>query len=150
MIKRESIKKQISQAIKQLPSIATIYRENINKYNERVDFNKIAELEGLFYGTEKYIKKEIHTEEDVHYFTVINKNFLTVYDELSMRVKQGDILKVEDRFFKINDVGENMQIYCLMFLTEYENLQSIDEYILEDNIVHEITEYDNEPEIKFR
>ena len=150
MINRESIKKQISQAIKQLPSIATIYRENINKYNERVGFNKIAELEGLFYGTEKYIKKEIHTEEDGQYFTVTNKNFLTVYDELSMRVKQGDILKVEDRFFKINDVGENMQIYCLMFLTEYENLQSIDEYILEDNIVHEITEYDNEAEIKFR
>ena len=67
-----------------------------------------------------------------------------------MRVKQGDILKVEDRFYKINDVGENMQIYCLMFLTEYENLQSIDEYILEDNIVHEITEYNNELEIKFR
>ena len=150
MINRESIKKQISQAIKQLPSIATIYRENINKYNERVGFNKIAELEGLFYGTEKYIKKEIHAEEDGQFFTVINKNFLTVYDELSMRVKQGDILKVEDRFFKINDVGENMQIYCLMFLTEYENLQSIDEYILEDNIVHEITEYDNEAEIKFR
>ena len=150
MINRESIKKQISQAIKQLPSIATIYRENINKYNERVGFNKIAELEGLFYGTEKYIKKEIRTEEDGQFFTVINKNFLTVYDELSMRVKQGDILKVEDRFYKINDVGENMQIYCLMFLTEYENLQSIDEYILEDNIVHEITEYDNEPEIKFR
>ena len=150
MINRESIKKQISQAIKQLPSIATIYRENINKYNERVGFNKIAELEGLFYGTEKYIKKEIQTEEDGQFFTVINKNFLTVYDELSMRVKQGDILKVEDRFFKINDVGENMQIYCLMFLTEYENLQSIDGYILEDNIVHEITEYDNEPEIKFR
>ena len=150
MINKESIKIQISQAIKQLPSIATVYRENINKYNERVGFNKIAELEGLFYGTEKYIKKEIHTEEDGQFFTVINKNFLTVYDELSMRVKQGDILKVEDRFFKINDVGENMQIYCLMFLTEYENLQSIDEYILEDNIVHEITEYDNEAEIKFR
>ena len=150
MINKESIKKQISQAIKQLPSIATVYRENINKYNERVGFNKIAELEGLFYGTEKYIKKEIHTEEDGQYFTVINKNFLTVYDELSMRVKQGDILKVEDRFYKINDVGENMQIYCLMFLTEYENLQSIDEYILEDNIVHEITEYNNELEIKFR
>ena len=150
MINRESIKKQISQAIKQLPSIATIYRENINKYNERIGFNKIAELEGLFYGTEKYIKKEIHAEEDGQFFTVINKNFLTVYDELSMRVKQGDILKVEDRFFKINDVGENMQIYCLMFLTEYENLQSIDEYILEDNIVHEITEYNDELEIKFR
>ena len=149
MINKESIKKQISQAIKQLPSIATVYRENINKYNERVGFNKIAELEGLFYGTEKYIKKEIHTEEDGQYFTVTNKNFLTVYDELSMRVKQGDILKVEDRFYKINDVGENMQIYCLMFLTEYENLQSIDEYILEDNIVHEITEYGDEFHGKF-
>ena len=53
MINRESIKKQISQAIKQLPSIATIYRENINKYGERIGFNKIAELEGLFYGKEK-------------------------------------------------------------------------------------------------
>ena len=150
MINRESIKKQISQAIKQLPSIATIYRENINKYNERVGFNKIAEIEGVFYSVESSVKEEISTSEEGQLFPLRNKNFLTVYDELSMRVKQGDILKVEDRFFKINDVGENMQIYCLMFLTEYENLQSIDEYILEDNIVHEITEYDNEAEIKFR
>ena len=149
MLNKESIRKQISQAIKQLPSVGVIYRENINRYNERVGFNKIAEIEGLFYGTEKYYKKEIILEEESQFFPIINRHFLVVYDEFSAKVKQGDILKVENRFFKINDVGENMQIYCLMFLTEYQSLQSIDEYILEDDVVHEITEYESEHTIQF-
>ena len=144
MINKESIRAKVSQAIKQMPSIGTIYRENINKYNERVGFNKIAEIEGVFYSVESSVKDEISTSEEGQLFPLRNKNFLTVYDEFSSKAKQGDIIKVENEFFKINDIGENMQIYCLMKLTQYQSLYSIEEYILENDIVHEITEYGDE------
>ena len=104
MINKESIRAKVSQAIKQMPSIGTIYRENINKYNERVGFNKIAEIEGVFYSVESSVKDEISTSEEGQLFPLRNKNFLTAYDEFSSKAKQGDIIKVENEFFKINDV----------------------------------------------
>jgi hypothetical protein len=48
-----------------------------------------------------------------------HKNFLTVYNEETLKVQQGDLIKIDGEFFRIDDVGENLQIYCLMDLVKH-------------------------------
>lgn len=119
MINREAIKAQISLAIKQLPSIGIVYRDSKDKYHSRVDLEEIAILEGLFYTEERSSLKDINITTPAQLPPKKHKNFLTVYDEDSMKVQQGDLIEIEGEFFRVDDVGENLQMYCLMDLVRF-------------------------------
>ena len=119
MINREAIKAQISLAIQQLPSTGIVYRERKNQYHARIDLEEIAILEGLFYTEERSSLKDINLTTPAQLPPKKHKNFLTVYNEETVKVQQGDLIKIDEEFFRIDDVGENLQMYCLMDLVKF-------------------------------
>ena len=119
MIDRTSIKAKVSQAIKQLPTIGIVYRDKKDIYNSRLGLEEITTLEGLFYTEERSSLKDINLTTPAMLPPKKHKNFLTVYNEETLKVKQGDLIKIDGEFFRIDDVGENLQIYCLMDLVRH-------------------------------
>ena len=120
MIDRVSIKAKVSQAIKQLPTIGIVYRDKKDIYNSRLGLEEITTLEGLFYTEERSSLKDINLTTPAMLPPKKHKNFLTVYNEETLKVKQGDLIKIDGEFFRIDDVGENLQIYCLMDLVKHD------------------------------
>lgn len=120
MIDRESIKSKIRLAIQQLPSQGVVYREKLDDYNSKIGLEEITILEGLFYTSERASLKDLKLIEAGILSPKERKTFLTVWDENSMKVKEGDLLLVENNYYKIVDTGEDLQIYCEMELLKYE------------------------------
>jgi hypothetical protein len=120
MIDRESIKSKIRLAIQQLPSQGVVYREKLDDYNSKIGLEEIVILEGLFYTSERASLKDLKLIEAGILPPKERKAFLTVWDENSMKVKEGDLLLVENNYYKIVDTGEDLQIYCEMELLKYE------------------------------
>ena len=58
------------------------------------------------------------------------KNYLLVYTD---QVQQTDLIYVEDKFYKITDLGENMKIYNQMKLEEVQGLELNGDNIIENN-----------------
>ena len=120
MIDRESIKSKIRLAIQQLPSQGVVYREKLDDYNSKIGLEEITILEGLFYTAERASLKDIKLIEAGILPPKERKAFLTVWDENSMKIKEGDFLLVENNYYKIVDTGENLQMYCEMELLKFE------------------------------
>ena len=120
MIDRENIKVKVKQAIKLLPTIGIVYRDKKDIYNSRLGLEEITTLEGLFYTEERSSLKDINLTTPAMLPPKKHKNFLTVYNEETLKVKQGDLIKIDGEFFRIDDVGENLQIYCLMDLVKHD------------------------------
>ena len=120
MIDRTSIRAKVSQAIKQLPTVGIVYRDKKDIYNSRLGLEEITTLEGLFYTEERSSLKDINLTTPAMLPPKKHKNFLTVYNEETLKVKQGDLIKIDGEFFRIDDVGENLQIYCLMDLVKHD------------------------------
>ena len=119
MIDRENIRVKVKQAIKLLPTIGIVYRDKKDIYNSRLGLEEITTLEGLFYTEERSSLKDINLTTPAMLPPKKHKNFLTVYNEETLKVKQGDLIKIDGEFFRIDDVGENLQIYCLMDLVKH-------------------------------
>ena len=120
MIDRESIKSKIRLAIQQLPSQGVVYREKLDDYNSKIGLEEITILEGLFYTSERASLKDLKLIEAGILPPKERKAFLTVWDENSMKAKEGDLLLVENNYYKIVDTGEDLQIYCEMGLLKHE------------------------------
>ena len=120
MIDRENIRVKVKQAIKLLPTIGRVYRDKKDIYNSRLGLEEITTLEGLFYTEERSSLKDINLTTPAMLPPKKHKNFLTVYNEETLKVKQGDLIKIDGEFFRIDDVGENLQIYCLMDLVKHD------------------------------
>ena len=120
MIDRESIKSKIRLAIQQLPSQGVVYREKLDDYNSKIGLEEITILEGLFYNSERASLKNFFLSEAGMIPPVERKAFLTIWDENSMKIKVGDLLLVENDYYKIADTGEDLQIYCEMELLKHE------------------------------
>ena len=120
MIDRESIKSKIRLAIQQLPSQGVVYREKLDDYNSKIGLEEITILEGLFYTSERASLKDLKLIEAGILPPKERKAFLTVWDENSMKVKEGDLLLVENDYYKIVDTGEDLQIYGEMELLKHE------------------------------
>lgn len=120
MIDRENIRVKVKQAIKLLPTIGIVYRDKKDIYNSRLGLEEITTLEGLFYTEERSSLKDINLTTPAMLPPKKHKNFLTVYNEETLKVKQGDLIKIDGEFFRIDDVGENLQIYCLMDLVRHD------------------------------
>ena len=139
MINREYIKTKVIQAIEQLPSAGVIYREIPNKIGEKAGYRKVKELRGVLYSNESNRDINISLTDKGQKLTKPSKNYLVVYET---EVKQTDFIYVDGNFYKITDLGENMQIYNLMRLEEVQGLVLDGETIIENNYIWNIFDID--------
>ena len=111
-LSREYLREKVKQAIKQLPSTGIVVREALNKYNEKEGYFKVAELSGVLYNN------------------TTNRSF-----DISINNSGVDI-DTNDKSFKVNELGENLKIYCLMQLTKNEGLKLEGDNIIFNDIVY--------------
>ena len=119
MLNKESIKLKVAQAIELMPSDGVVYREIFNKIGEKEGYRKVIELRGVLYSNESNSKINITLNDKGELLNKPYKNYLLVYTD---KVQQTDLIYVEDKFYKINDLGENMKIYNQMRLEEVQGL----------------------------
>lgn len=148
-INRDYIISKVKQAIEQLPYTGLVVRENINKYNEKVGYNKVTELTGLFYTEESKKTISVSLQDKGEILPTTSKNYLIPYDENSIKLKQTDLIFIDGKAYKINDSGENLKMYFLMQVEEVQGITLKDNLVQENNYIYEITEIDNEYNIKF-
>ena len=130
MLNKESIKLKVAQAIELMPSDGVVYREIFNKIGEKEGYRKVIELRGVLYSNESNSKINITLNDKGELLNKPYKNYLLVYTD---QVKQTDLIYVEDKFYKINDLGENMKIYNQMRLEEVQGLDFDGGNIIENN-----------------
>ena len=141
MLNKEYIKLKVKQAIELMPSNGVVYREILNKIGEKAGYRKVIELRGVLYSNESNSKINITLNDKGELLNKPYKNYLLVYTD---QVKQTDLIYVEDKFYKINDLGENMKIYNQMKLEEVQGLKLNGDNIIENNEIWDI--YDIEEE----
>ena len=130
MLNKESIKLKVAQAIELMPSDGVVYREIPNKIGEKAGYRKVIELRGVLYSNESNSKINITLNDKGELLNKPYKNYLLVYTD---QVKQTDLIYVEDKFYKITDLGENMKIYNQMKLEEVKGLDFDGGNIIENN-----------------
>ena len=130
MLNKEYIKLKVKQAIELMPSNGVVYREILNKIGEKAGYRKVIELRGVLYSNESNTKINITLNDKGELLNKPYKNYLLVYTD---QVKQTDLIYVEDKFYKINDLGENMKIYNQMRLEEVQGLDFDGGNIIENN-----------------
>ena len=130
MLNKESIKLKVAQAIELMPSDGVVYREILNKIGEKAGYKKVIELRGVLYSNESNSKINIALDDKGELLNKPYKNYLLVYTD---KVKQTDLIYVEDKFYKITDLGENMKIYNQMRLEEVQGLDFDGGNIIENN-----------------
>ena len=142
MLNKESIKLKVAQAIELMPSDGVVYREIFNKIGEKEGYRKVIELRGVLYSNESNSKINITLNDKGELLNKPYKNYLLVYTD---KVQQTDLIYVEDKFYKINDLGENMKIYNQMRLEEVQGLDFDGGNIIENNEIWDI--YDIEEDV---
>ena len=130
MLNKESIKLKVAQAIELMPSDGVVYREIFNKIGEKAGYKKVIELRGVLYTNESSAKIGIVLDDKGELLNKPYKNYLLVYTD---KVQQTDLIYVEDKFYKITDLGENMKIYNQMKLEEVQGLELNGDNIIENN-----------------
>ena len=141
MLNKEYIKLKVKQAIELMPSDGVVYREILNKIGEKAGYRKGIELRGVLYTNESSAKIDIVLDDKGELLNKPYKNYLLVYTD---KVQQTDLIYVEDKFYKITDLGENMKIYNQMKLEEVQGLKLNGDNIIENNEIWDI--YDIEEE----
>ena len=142
MLNKEYIKLKVKQAIELMPSNGVVYREILNKIGEKAGYRKVIELRGVLYSNESNSKINITLNDKGELLNKPYKNYLLVYTD---QVKQTDLIYVEDKFYKINDLGENMKIYNQMRLEEVQGLDFDGGNIIENNEIWTI--FDTEEDV---
>lgn len=135
-IDREYLKKKVNQGIEQLPSQGIVVREALNEYNEKEGYYKVAELTGILYSNTTNRSFDININNSGVNFDTNDKNFMVVYDDNSKSIDVTDIIFIDNESFKVNDLGENLKIYCLMRLIKHKGLRLEGDNIIEDDIIY--------------
>ena len=135
MLNKEYIKLKVKQAIELMPSDGVVYREILNKIGEKEGYIKVTDLRGVLYTNESSAKINIALDDKGELLNKPYKNYLLVYTD---KVKQTDLIYVEDKFYKIIDLGENMKIYNQMKLEEVQGLKLNGDNIIENNEIWDI------------
>ena len=120
----------VKESIELMPSDGVVYREILNKIGEKAGYRKVIELRGVLYSNESNSKINITLNDKGELLNKPYKNYLLVYTD---QVKQTDLIYVEDKFYKITDLGENMKIYNQMRLEEVQGLDFDGGNIIENN-----------------
>lgn len=136
-INREHIKNKVIDAIDQLPSEGVVLREVLNKFKEKEGYCIVANLKGVLYS-ETNNKTDIILNNNGVNLNKENKKYLIVFDEEAEKLKQTDIIFIDNLCYKISDIGENLKIYCEMKLEKYEGLKMGNNIIIEDDCIYEI------------
>ena len=139
-INREYIISKIKRAIEELPSNGLILREVTNKFHEKEGYKKIADTRGLLYSEENNKTITISLQDKGQLLSTTSKKYLIPYDENSQNAQKTDLIFVEDKVYKINDLGENLKMYFLMQLEEVEGLRLLDNKIIENGSTYDILE----------
>ena len=142
MLNKEYIKLKVKQAIELMPSDGFVYREILNKIGEKEGYIKVTDLRGVLYTNESSAKIDIVLDDKGELLNKPYKNYLLVYTD---KVQQTDLIYVEDKFYKITDLGENMKIYNQMKLEEVQGLKLNGDNIIENNEIWDI--YDIEEDV---
>ena len=142
MLNKEYIKLKVKQAIELMPSDGVVYREILNKIGEKEGYIKVTDLRGVLYTNESSAKIDIVLDDKGELLNKPYKNYLLVYTD---KVQQTDLIYVEDKFYKITDLGENMKIYNQMKLEEVQGLKLNGDNIIENNEIWDI--YDIEEDV---
>ena len=125
----------VKESIELMPSDGVVYREILNKIGEKAGYRKVIELRGVLYSNESNSKINITLNDKGELLNKPYKNYLLVYTD---QVQQSDLIYVEDKFYKINDLGENMKIYNQMRLEEVQGLDFDGGNIIENNEIWDI------------
>ena len=125
----------VKESIELMPSDGVVYREIPNKIGEKAGYRKVIELRGVLYSNESNSKINITLNDKGELLNKPYKNYLLVYTD---QVKQTDLIYVEDKFYKITDLGENMKIYNQMKLEEVQGLDFDGGNIIENNEIWDI------------
>ena len=125
----------VKESIELMPSDGVVYREILNKIGEKAGYRKVIELRGVLYSNESNSKINITLNDKGELLNKPYKNYLLVYTD---QVKQTDLIYVEDKFYKITDLGENMKIYNQMRLEEVQGLDFDGGNIIENNEIWDI------------
>ena len=120
----------VKESIELMPSNGVVYREILNKIGEKAGYRKVIELRGVLYSNESNSKINITLNDKGELLNKPYKNYLLVYTD---KVQQTDLIYVEDKFYKITDLGENMKIYNQMKLEEVQGLDFDGGNIIENN-----------------
>ena len=132
----------VEESIELMPSNGVVYREILNKIGEKAGYRKVIELRGILYSNESNSKINITLNDKGELLNKPYKNYLLVYTD---KVQQTDLIYVEDKFYKIIDLGENMKIYNQMKLEEVQGLKLNGNNIIENNEIWDI--YDIEEDV---
>lgn len=133
----EYIKNKVIDAIDQLPSKGVVLREVLNKFKEKEGYCIVANLKGVLYS-ETNNKTDIILNNNGVNLNKENKKYLIVFDEEAEKLKQTDIIFIDNLCYKISDIGENLKIYCEMKLEKHEGLKMGNNIIIEDDCIYEI------------
>ena len=125
----------VKESIELMPSDGVVYREILNKIGEKAGYRKVIELRGVLYTDESNSKINITLNDKGELLNKPYKNYLLVYTD---KVQQTDLIYVEDKFYKITDLGENMKIYNQMRLEEVQGLDFYGDNIIENNEIWRI------------
>ena len=125
----------VKESIELMPSNGVVYREILNKIGEKAGYRKVIELRGVLYSNESNSKINITLNDKGELLNKPYKNYLLVYTD---KVQQTDLIYVEDKFYKITDLGENMKIYNQMKLEEVQGLDFDGGNIIENNEIWDI------------
>ena len=125
----------VKESIELMPSDGVVYREILNKIGEKAGYRKVIELRGVLYSNESNSKINITLNDKGELLNKPYKNYLLVYTD---KVQQTDLIYVEDKFYKITDLGENMKIYNQMRLEEVQGLDFDGGNIIENNEIWDI------------
>ena len=125
----------VKESIELMPSNGVVYREILNKIGEKAGYRKVIELRGVLYSNESNSKINITLNDKGELLNKPYKNYLLVYTD---KVQQTDLIYVEDKFYKITDLGENMKIYNQMKLEEVQGLKLNGDNIIENNEIWDI------------
>ena len=131
----------VKESIELMPSDGVVYREILNKIGEKAGYKKVIELRGVLYSNESNSKINITLNDKGELLNKLYKNYLLVYTD---KVQQTDLIYVEDKFYKIADLGENMKIYNQMKLEEVQGLDFDGGNIIENNEIWTILDIEED------
>ena len=131
----------VKESIELMPSNGVVYREILNKIGEKAGYRKVIELRGVLYSNESNSKINITLNDKGELLNKPYKNYLLVYTD---KVQQTDLIYVEDKFYKITDLGENMKIYNQMRLEEVQGLDFDGGNIIENNEIWTILDIEED------
>ena len=113
----------VKESIELMPSNGVVYREIFNKIGEKAGYRKVIELRGVLYPLTSSQKFTISLKDKGELLNKPYKKFITLYTN---EIKQTDLIYIENKFYKITDLGDGFNIYNDLLLEEVEGLEMVD------------------------